>query len=547
MVARVRVVLQARTTSGRLPAKVLLPMAGVPLAVLCALRLSSTGLEVVLATSSEDTDDLLSLTAQKWGVQVVRGSLQDVLNRFVSSVDDLADSDLVVRTTADNPLPDGRFVDALLGLFRTTQRSYLGTSSPADGLPYGLSAEVFSVGALRQVARTSSDASDREHVTSSLRKQAGADGVVRGDCFIPGDLSHLRATVDTLEDYLAMAAVFADVDQPTTLEWRAFLSRLPTTKGPGNRVPLIYRGDEAYGAFMLGTAQLGSDYGVTNRSGRPSDAEAAEIVTLAVRSGITHFDTARAYGDAEVRIGQLLSCVDGPRPKVVTKLLGLDALPDDASVREVCSAVDASVYGSCRDLRSQQLDVLMFHRSADMHRWNGAAVARLDEHRTQGVIGALGASVYSPDEAVRCVADRRLTHLQIPFNLIDSRWLAGDFVHALSRRPDIRVHVRSVFLQGLLINGAESWPDWFDGRHQVVDQIKSLAVIVRRKSAADLCLAYVRSFPWITTLVMGVETTSQLEELISLFAEPILDEDQVHLIQARFADIPERLLMPSQW
>ncbi|MEO8527383.1 MAG: aldo/keto reductase [Caldimonas sp.] len=546
-IGRVRIVLQARTTSSRLPAKVLLPIAGIPLALLCALRLGCTGREVVLATSCESTDDVLASAAQQQGIHVVRGSLNDVLARFLSCVDDLADGDLVVRATADNPLPDGRFVDALLEMFGTTGNSYLGTCSPADGLPYGLSAEVFSVGALRQVAEASPERADREHVTSSLRKRAGMEGIVRRDSFVHGDLSHLRATIDTLDDYLAMASVFAEVELPITRAWSAFLPELPTARGESSPGPLTYRPDAAYERFMLGTAQLGSDYGITNRSGRPSDAEAARMISLAMRSGIMYLDTARAYGDAEARLGQFLAPADKVRPKLVTKLPRLDALPDDASTREVRDAVDAYVYGSCRDLRRHYLDVLMFHHSADMHRWNGAAMARVEELRTRGVLGAMGASVYSPSEAMACIADARITHLQIPFNLVDRRWLTGDFVTTLALRPDVRVHARSVFLQGLLINEAESWPVWFSERDEFVDRIKSLVLALGRKSAADLCVAYVRYFPWVTTLVLGTETSTQLDELISLFGEPALDEDQMHLIRSELPEVPERLLLPSLW
>src|SRR5579872_736077 len=137
MAGCVRIVLQARTSSSRLPAKSLLPVGGLPLAVLCARRLANTGREVILATSSDCSDDLLAAVAEEHGIKVFRGSLEDVLARFVACTADLADEDLIVRATADNALPDGVFVDQLIALFEAQPLPYLGTSSPADGLPYG--------------------------------------------------------------------------------------------------------------------------------------------------------------------------------------------------------------------------------------------------------------------------------------------------------------------------------------------------------------------------------------------------------------------------
>jgi spore coat polysaccharide biosynthesis protein SpsF len=300
-------------------------------------------------------------------------------------------------------------------------------------------------------------------------------------------------------------------------------------------------------SLALGTIQLGQKYGIANTSGQPGEAEAAAMLALALRSGITHLDTARAYGEAEARIGRLLPARTAAIVKVVTKLMPLDDIPDDAPEREVRSAVDASVFHSCRELRRDRLDVLMFHRSADMFRWQGVALARLAELAGDGVVGALGASVYAPDEAVACLADGRIAYLQGPFNLLDSRWLTGRFASAISDRKDVQVHVRSVFLQGLLVNDASRWPDWVTERSELASKIERLTRKFGRKSRADLCIAYVRSFPWVATLVLGAETLHQLEQLVSLASEPALTGEQAREVQATLAGVPERLLNPARW
>jgi spore coat polysaccharide biosynthesis protein SpsF len=229
--------------------------------------------------------------------------------------------------------------------------------------------------------------------------------------------------------------------------------------------------------------------------------------------------------------------------KIVTKLRPLDDVPDDAPPREVRAAVDASVFRSCRDLRRQRLDILMFHRSADMFRWRGAALARLTELRSEGIIGALGTSVYAPAEAVDCLADERITCLQLPFNLLDARWLSGAFPAALAARKDVQIHVRSVFLQGVLVSEAGLWPQCGEFAARIEDLSRKLG----RKGRADLCIAYVRSFPWVTTLVLGAETLRQLEELAALATEPALTQDETREVQATFPHVPERLLNPAQW
>lgn len=518
-----------------------------PLAVLCARRLGSSGHNVVLATSNSTSDDLLVRIAEKAGINVFRGSLTNVLDRFVQCIADLDNDDIVVRATADNPLPNGAFVEALLQRFYESSGVYLGTSWPDDGLPYGVGAEVMTVGALRRASVNTDQPYDCEHVTPWLCRQAGESGCARPGWFLNEDFSHLRATIDTLDDYMEMASAFNDIQEPVLLDWKVLIPKLPEGERSLKRIPIVWRGEESYSSVTLGTAQFGMNYGVANRTGQPNDADTAAMLAMAISGGVTHLDTARAYGDSESRIGQLLPSSAKGTVKIVTKLQPMDSLPDDALEREVKSTVDASIFGSCRDLRRDHLDILMFHRSTDMFRWQGAAIARLEDHVDRKVIHALGVSVYTPEEAIKCLKDSRITHLQIPFNLLDSRWLDGSFVEVLARRPEVRVHVRSVFLQGLLINKAEAWPDWIESRYELVQRIEEMTKELDRKSKIDLAIAYVRSFPWVTSVVLGVETPNQLNQLLSCTTEPVLTKDQAAFVRAGFVGMPERLLNPSQW
>lgn len=544
---RVRIVLQARTSSHRLPAKSLLPVGGIPLALLCAHRLASTGRDVLLATSAEPSDDLLAALVGEHGVRTCRGSLANVLERFLACTADLGDEDIVVRATADNPVPDGEFVDRLIQAFHAVNTPYLGSSSPADGLPYGLSAEVFTAGALRRAAREKRDAYIDEHVTPHLMKMAGASGVVPRGMFFDTDRSSLRVTIDTLEDYLAMTALFRRAGDAQRVPWRTLIELIAEARSERDSIGHKVVEAQRYSCITLGTAQLGMEYGITNTLGRPDDTEALAIVSTALEGGVTQLDTARAYGDAELRLGRLLRRWPGYGLHVISKLRPLTDLPDDAPRAVVDRAVDQSVHSSCSDLERSRIDVMLFHRCADMFRWGGAALERLSEHVTNGAIGAIGASVYTPEEAVRSLGDQRITQLQIPFNLLDQRWVEPEFQHAVAARPGLVIHARSVFLQGLLLSEPDRWPSWEQAAPRLCSDIQRLIRSFQRKCAADLCMAFVRAFPWITSLVVGVESATQLRELLSLVHAPPLSAAQTIAVRETFSDVPARLLNPALW
>lgn len=215
---RIRVVVQARMTSTRLPGKSLLPVGGVPLAVLVLRRASSTGREVVLATSDESSDDELARVVANAGFPVVRGSRTDVLSRYIAATADLADGDVVVRLTADNPLPDGDLVDDLVASLTSSgsDYSYIDQST----VPYGLSAEAFRVGALRWVA-LSDDPADREHVTQSIRRTASSASF--RPRLPPGVPPGLRCTIDLLAEYQAMSTLMSG---RTSAGWRELVRAL---------------------------------------------------------------------------------------------------------------------------------------------------------------------------------------------------------------------------------------------------------------------------------------------------------------------------------
>lgn len=544
-----RIVVQARLSSSRLPAKALLPLRGLPVAALCALRAANRGGEVVVATSTDASDDILANRLSEYAINVTRGPLNDVLGRFIQATADLAANDLVVRLTADNVFPDGEFIEEIVREFRSLRVDYLGTNSPADGLPYGLSAEVFTVRILREAAKAACTAEEREHVTPWIRRH-GASSFVSGAMFMEKRYDHLRCTIDTAEDYIQLARLFDALDaDPIQVTWRALIEAVSRIPGvPAFRIP--YRLDEGgrpCGVLSLGTAQLGMPYGVANITGQPSPEEAVRIVSVAIDHGVTFIDTARAYGTAESRVGATLSSGYRGRATVVTKLDPMATLAEGASEADAARAVDASVFRSCRELGVRNIDVLMLHRWAHRKRFHGAVWKRLLELQTEGVIGALGASVYSPAEAMESLGDKDVRHIQLPYNLLDWRWGSEEFLEARAKRADVSIHVRSAYLQGILVSDASTWPSNLVNPREWIFRLDQAVLETKRKNRADLCMAYVTGTPWVTTVVAGAETEQQLRDNLSLATQQPLGADERACVQALLGQAPERLLNPATW
>ncbi len=220
----VHVFIQSRLTSSRLPAKALLPLAGFPTVVLSALRARNKGLNVRVLTSSDSSDNAIEDALKKYDIPCFRGSLDDVLLRFAEAAKDLDDHDLIIRLTADNVFPDGDFLNLLVNEFKQQDIDYLGTNSPEDGLPYGLSAEIFKVACLRRAQQHATDSFDREHVTPYIKRNFSCQNFIYREGM--SDWPELRCTLDVLSDYILLLEVFREVLTPIEIHWQDLVKQL---------------------------------------------------------------------------------------------------------------------------------------------------------------------------------------------------------------------------------------------------------------------------------------------------------------------------------
>jgi len=426
---------------------------------------------------------------------------------------------------------------------------YLGSLSPLDSLPYGLSAEIMTVDALRQADEKATSQYQREHVTPWIRENMRSDIVNGFNLLDQQDLSHLRCTVDTFDDYQYAAEIFkAKHINAIDSSWQQLINELQALSSTAEfHIPFRNKRNSIESVVALGTVQLGLDYGIANQSGMPGQQEAVSLVRNAIEHGVNWIDTARGYGLSEQRVGDALSAGWNSRTRVVTKLDPLGVLPEDATVTCIKSTVHESLLASLHALDMKKLDVLLLHRWAHRVSHQGEIWKWLLNQKAQGLINELGASIYSPEEAIEALSDMDVTHLQIPFNIFDQRWLGDNFQNALANRPDVRIHVRSVFLQGLLISDAEIWPDWDTAASGRVQQINELVQLLGRQSKADLCMAFVLAQDWVDAIVIGVETNKQLQDNLRLACEKPLTLEECNTVVKNLSGIPDRLINPSQW
>ncbi len=199
----VDVIIQARMNSTRLPGKVLMPVLGKPLLAyqLERLRLAKRIKSIVLATTIDKADDLVAAFGQEQGIQVYRGSEQDVLDRYYQAARENSFQH-IMRVTADCPLIDPILCDAVVQQYFGFGLDYIRSGQQ---VAEGLDCEVLSFDALERSWKDAKLDFEREHVTAFIRHRSGdfKTGIFSSSV----DDSAYRITVDEPEDFEVVKAV----------------------------------------------------------------------------------------------------------------------------------------------------------------------------------------------------------------------------------------------------------------------------------------------------------------------------------------------------
>jgi spore coat polysaccharide biosynthesis protein SpsF len=199
-------ILQARCSSTRLPNKVLKPLLGAPMIRRQIERIKRAKLidELVVATSTDPSDDALANICNDARIRVFRGSLEDVLDRVYRAAVECA-PDYVVRLTADCPLIDPEVIDDVIRSCQADNCDY-SSNGVEPTYPDGLDVEVMRLAVLERAWHEARLPSEREHVTPYIYRHPELFTAchVKNDV----DLSHLRWTVDNAEDFQFVTRIY---------------------------------------------------------------------------------------------------------------------------------------------------------------------------------------------------------------------------------------------------------------------------------------------------------------------------------------------------
>lgn len=258
--------------------------------------------------------------------------------------------------------------------------------------------------------------------------------------------------------------------------------------------------------IVIGTAQWGLNYGISNSHGQTSISEAQNILATAQQAGITLIDTASLYGNAEAVIGKINS----------SKFLISSKTPHFHSESITGSDVDlltGTLEATLKQLNRSSLYCLFVHNVDDILAPGGALlIDALRDLKAQNKFLKIGISVYEASQIERALKLFTPDVIQLPLSIFDQRLLLDGTIKRLFKLG-VEIHARSIFLQGLMLMDTAIIPSYFA---PWLNHIK----FWHRLCSDNKILPQVAALRWacgieeISYIVVGIQNKAQLEELI---------------------------------
>ncbi|SHN48630.1 aldo/keto reductase [Desulfovibrio litoralis] len=290
--------------------------------------------------------------------------------------------------------------------------------------------------------------------------------------------------------------------------------------------------------LVLGTVQLGMNYGLNNQSGQPDIKKAEEIIHAAYAGGVTCFDTAQAYGNSESVLGLCLNKLGySDKVKVISKPSpDFQGKPGDLST--------ALAY-SLSELGIKKLEAFLLHREEHLNLLSLEQIKEGQVLLQNGLLKGFGVSVYTPSVALTALKHPLISALQIPASVFDHRFnQAGVFNIAKSLNK--RIYIRSAFLQGVVCMDLDKIPPFLSSLKPALEAYQKLCVECGL-SRTGLALSWLLQVYPNAYVLFGAETPEQVEENLASLASTPLPVDVVERIAKLFPEQGENILNPALW
>lgn len=282
--------------------------------------------------------------------------------------------------------------------------------------------------------------------------------------------------------------------------------------------------------LAIGTVQFGMNYGISNLNGQTTIQEAKEIISISKKFNITTIDTASAYGNSEETLGN----IGVKNFDIVTKI---PEIPNNIAKKNVEKTIINTIEKSFEKLKIEKIYAILIHKPEQLFSEYGNDIYKtLEKIKNDGLVEKIGISSYNPEEIIEKSNYFKIDIAQVPYNIVDQR-LTNEGMISEIKKLGIEIHVRSIFLQGLLLS--EKIPSKFEKWGHIFENYEN-EITRHNMSKLEACLNFALKEKEIDKIVIGINNKEQLLDILNTKASKIE-------LPREISSTDTQLINPSYW
>jgi len=256
--------------------------------------------------------------------------------------------------------------------------------------------------------------------------------------------------------------------------------------------------------IIIGSANFNQNYGINNNN--ISKKEIKKLINLAKKHGINTIDTAAGYKDSEKIIGSLKF----KKLKIISKI---PKIPFGLEKNKIKTWIYKIVQNSLKNLRIKKLNSILLHDEKVLLSENGELVYEiLKELKKENLTSKIGVSIYNFNELSEILKKFEIDLAQAPFNIVNQSLINSGCMSKL-KKNGVEIHVRSIFLQGVLLLKSSQLPNKLKKLKSTWNYWESWQKQNKIK-ALEACLSLIYKYPQIDGIVIGFNDVNQLTEIL---------------------------------
>ena len=258
--------------------------------------------------------------------------------------------------------------------------------------------------------------------------------------------------------------------------------------------------------IILGTAQFGSKYGISNNTGVVDQIEIKKVIDYANKNNINSIDVAPSYGQAENKLGKLKKLKNFKIYNKISKI--------NLNKKNTNYLIENEIKNSLKLLNVNQFEGIFLHNPEDLLSKKGESIYDfLIKQKNNKLIKKIGISVYTIKETQKLLDYYDFDIIQIPVNIFFQDFIESDFLKFLKSKQ-LKIFARSIFLQGLLL--MDKRPKKFNRFTKHFNKYDNFLEF-NHISRLQACIEFIKTIKEIDYYIFGFESLNQFKKILHFF------------------------------